>query len=80
MLTARQPCEGGLMGGLGASEAEPWVKCGERSIVVATEHGDAPVGALDLKMFHDVPGFIDVRAAGDRRCSTDHCLKPQMVD
>jgi hypothetical protein len=37
----------------------------------AAEQGDAPVGALDLKMLHDGPSFINVRAAGDRGCSAD---------
>ena len=38
----------------------------------AVERSDAPAGALDLKMVHDVPAFINVRAAGDRRCWTDN--------
>jgi hypothetical protein len=32
------------------------------------EQGVAPVGALDLKVLHDASGFINVRAAGERRC------------
>jgi hypothetical protein len=37
----------------------------------AVERSDAPVSALDLKALHDDPGFINVRAAGDRACSVD---------
>ena len=37
----------------------------------AVQRGDAPVGALGLKMLHDAPSFINVRAAGDRCCSPD---------
>jgi hypothetical protein len=35
-------------------------------VLQATEQRDAPVGALGLKMLHDAPSFINVRAAGDR--------------
>jgi hypothetical protein len=34
----------------------------------AVEQGDAPVGALRLKMLQDTPSFINVRPAGDHRC------------
>ena len=37
----------------------------------ATEQRDAPVGALELKILHDAPSFINVRAAGDRDCWAD---------
>jgi hypothetical protein len=40
-------------------------------VLQATEQRDAPVGALDLRMLHDAHSFINVRAAGDRDCSTD---------
>jgi len=40
-------------------------------VLQATEQRDAPVSALDLKSLHDDPGFINVRAAGDRGCSVD---------
>ena len=29
----------------------------------------------DLKMLHDAPSFINVRAAGERRCSVDLFIK-----
>jgi len=44
-------------------------------VLEATEQGVAPVGALDLKMLHDAPSFINVRAAGERRCSVDLFMK-----
>ena len=50
--------------GLGG-QTEPGV------VLQATEQRDAPVGALGLKMLHDAPNFINVRAAGDRDCWTD---------
>ena len=37
----------------------------------AAQRGDAPVGALGLKMLHDAPSFINVRAAGDSDCYPD---------
>mgnify|MGYP001825627682 CR=1 FL=1 len=55
---------GGAQEGLGG-QAEPGM------VSQATEQRDAPVGALDSKMLHDVPAFINVRAAGDRDCSAD---------
>ena len=36
----------------------------------AAQRGDAAVEALGLKVLHDVPGFIDVRLAAERRCWT----------
>ena len=50
--------------GLGG-QAEPEV------VLEATEQRDAPVGALELKVLHDAPSIINVRAAGDRDCSVD---------
>ena len=41
----------------------------------AIQRGDAPVGALGLKMLHDVLSFINVRPAGDPDCSTDRFTK-----
>jgi hypothetical protein len=35
------------------------------------EQGDAPVGALELRMLCDGPHFINVRPAGDRHCYAD---------
>jgi len=43
--------------------------------VAAAEQGVAPVGALELKMPHDDPSFINVRAAGERRCYADTGMK-----
>jgi hypothetical protein len=37
----------------------------------AAERSDAPDKALELKMLHDDPSFINVRLAGDRNCSAD---------
>ena len=50
--------------GLGG-QTEPGV------VLQATEQRDAPVDALELKMLHDAPSFINVRAAGDRDCWAD---------
>jgi len=47
---------------------------------LAVERGDAPVGALDVKMPHDVPIVINVRAAGDRNCSTDPWTEEEWRD
>jgi predicted RNA binding protein YcfA (HicA-like mRNA interferase family) len=41
------------------------------ALVGAAERGDAPVEALELTMLHDARSVINVRLAGDRRCSTD---------
>ena len=41
----------------------------------ATEQGVAPAGALGLRMLHDAPSFINVRAAGERCCSVDLLMK-----
>ena len=41
---------------------------GSGVVLQATEQADAPVGALGLRMLHDAPSFINVRAAGDRDC------------
>jgi hypothetical protein len=34
----------------------------------AAERGDAPAGALEWRMLHDDPSFINVRSAGDACC------------
>jgi hypothetical protein len=34
----------------------------------AAQRGDAAVEALELKVLHDAPGFINVRLAADRCC------------
>jgi len=51
------------------------VKYSPGVVLQATEQADAPVGALGLKMLHDAPSFINVRAAGDRHCSVDLFIK-----
>ena len=83
--TARQPCKSGQMGELGASEASLWVNGAgwpsadhptssfrpTRSIVVGDRTRRCTSRRADLKMLHDDPSFINVRAAGERRCSVD---------
>jgi hypothetical protein len=39
--------------------------------VAAVEQGLAPDKALELKVFLDASGIIDVRFAGEARCSPD---------
>jgi hypothetical protein len=40
-------------------------------VLRAVQQDDEPVEALELKMLHDVLGFINVRFAGYRCCSAD---------